>query len=202
MSSTALGIVLLVLGLGVFALTLFLARSVPRNRDASQAASMPAMLLEISRHSEATFLVQSGGRLVHYNSAASELFNLEAEPNLNELGRRARPSEVLWGLCAAEGQARFLLDGRVIEGISYAVPYGSGQAILVTLRRPKLLTSHRDEKASEDGSSHQFQGLDILAEVSQAMTSSLNLEATLRSIIESIEYVISCDRCEVDPDCA
>ncbi len=198
MSSTGLGIVLLVLGLGVFALTLLLARSVPRNRDASQAASMPAMLLEISRHSEATFLVQSGGRLVHYNSAASELFNLEAEPNLNELGRRARPSEVFWGLCAAEGQARFLLDGRVIEGISYAVPYGSGQAILVTLRRPKLLTSHRDEKASEDGSSHQYQGLDILAEVSQAMTSSLNLEATLRSIIESIEYVISCDRCEVN----
>ena len=77
------------------------------------------MPLEISRHSEAIFLVQNGGRIVHYNSAALQLLNQDDEPNLNQLGRRARPSEVFWGLCAAEGQARFLLDGRVIEGVSY-----------------------------------------------------------------------------------
>src|SRR4030067_3451819 len=136
LSPFTLGIVLLVLGLGVFALTQFLARAVPRGTRVSQTASVPPMPLEIARHSEAILLVQSGGRIVHYNSEALKLLSLDDEPNLNQLGRRARPSEVFWGLCAAEGQARFLLGGRIIEGISYGVPYGSGRGILATLRPP------------------------------------------------------------------
>ena len=197
LSPSTLGIVLLVLGLGVFALTLFLTRAVPRGRSDTQKVPLPPMPLEIARHNEAIFLVQRGGRVVHCNPAALQLLNLDEELNLNQLGRRARPSEVFWGLCAAEGQARFLLDGRVIEGISYAVPYGSGQAILVTLRHPRLLATHGDEQVPDNTPGQDVQGLNILAEVSQAMTSSLELEATLRSIVESVEYLVPCDRCEI-----
>jgi len=156
------------------------------------------MPLEISRHTEAVLLVQTGGRIVYHNRSARKLLNLsEGEPNLDRLGRRARPSEVFWGLCAAEGQARFLMDGRVVEGVSYAVPYGTGRAMLVTLRRPQLITDREGEQPTEGAAVHSTQGLGILAEISQAMTSSLDLDTTLRSILESVERLIPADAGEI-----
>jgi PAS domain-containing protein len=140
MSPVTQGIVLLAVGLGILLLTLILLRVIRRRGPISPAQDMPNVALEINRHTDAVLLVQAGGRIVYHNQAARKLLGLNREPNLDWLIRRTRPSEAFLGLCAAEGQRRFLLDDHIIQGVSYAIPYGNSWAMLVTLQRPQLLS--------------------------------------------------------------
>ena len=198
MSPINFGIVLFLVGLGIFLLTLILLRVIPHQEPRPSAVEMPALPMEIAWHSQAVLLVQAGGRITYYNQAARKLLGLNREPNLELLGRRARPSEAFLGLCAAEGQARFLLDDHIIQGVSYAIPYGNSRAVLVTLQRPQLFSARSEDGDGQDISFQTAQGWGILAEVSQAMTSSLDLENTLRAVIESLEHLIPSDRCEIN----
>jgi PAS domain S-box-containing protein len=156
LSPVAVGIVLLFLGIALTLLTLGITRLLPRLQPAS-ASPPPPVSPKVAQHNEAVLLVQSGGRIVYMNRPARELFNVwEDEPNLESLARRTRPSETFLMLCASEGQARFSLNGRFVEGTSYYTPgsIGSGpeytSAILVSLRRPQLIldvSNPRDENS-------------------------------------------------------
>ena len=200
LSPLALGAIILVLGAGIFLLTWILPRLVaPRDRQLPvNSSSPPALPLELSRHSDAVLLVQAGGRVVYSNLQARQMFGLtEGELNLDHLGRRARPSEAFWSLCAAEGQSRFLMSGRVIEGTSYAVPYDDGHLMLVTLRRPQLIAARAAAGADPGAIPPAGGGLSVLAEVNQAMTASLDMETTLRAILTSVEHLLPADSYEL-----
>ncbi|RPI88295.1 MAG: GAF domain-containing protein [Chloroflexi bacterium] len=189
-SPVFLGITSVLLGVGFFALAFFLLRAVPRVQPVEYPIAYPPVPPGIMAINDAVLLVQSGGRVMFINQVAREWFGvLDEELNLERLTRRVRPSETFLGLCASEGQARFSLNGIFIEGTSYFIPYEGTHAILVTLHRPQVTAI---SPSSVQSGVHE-QTLDIFAEISQSMASSLDLEKTLQSILESIEKIIPSD---------
>ncbi len=96
LSPVALGVLLLLLGAGLFAATLVALRITPRLQPAAKTPASPPATKPNPTHNEAVLLVQSGGRVIYINQAAREWFNVwEEEPNLESLARRTRPSEAL-----------------------------------------------------------------------------------------------------------
>lgn len=219
LSPIVLGILLLLLGAGFFTATLIALRITPRLQPAAKTPAPPPALKPNSPLNEAVLLVQSGGRVIYINQAAREWFNVwEEEPNLESLARRTRPSEAFLTLCAGEEQARFSLNGRFVEGTSYYTPANLGEgleqhsAILVTLRRPQLLIEGSSPFAASvnaagdqpagtpagiPGGDLSPQALQTFTELSQAMAASLDLESTLRTILESVERLLPSDLLEI-----
>lgn len=216
LSPAALGLLLILLGVTFALLTLLLMRLIPQPHPI-ETPSSSAPPSQAEAQDEAVLVVQRGGRLIYLNHPARELFDFwETDLNLESLARRARPGETFLMLCAHEGQARFHLNGRFVEGSSYFLPGdiaggSSGlSAILVTLRRPKLLLDHRPVLAdgSETQEADQMEGFrpathvsgqafGFFTELTQAMASSLDLETTLQTILENFERLFPSDYMEI-----
>ena len=157
----------LVLVLAIVVLRLVIRRVQPfRRTETSQALFSP----KIPPNSDAVLIIQPGGRVVYFNQQARDWLAYNRDkPNidLDRLARRARPSEAFLELCYSEGQARFSLDGRMVEGTSYSVPYDGGKehrggnghrssnAMLVSLRRPQVATISSGE-AGHFGSNAKY----------------------------------------------
>jgi hypothetical protein len=199
----------LVLVLAIVVLRLLIRRFQPfRSTATPQAIFSP----KIPPNSDAVLIIQPGGRVVYFNQQARDwLAYNRAKPNIDidRLAQRARPSDAFLELCYSEGQARFSLDGRMVEGTSYTVPYDDGKghrggnghpstnAMLVSLRRPQVAA------ISSGGTGVSDQTLNIFAELSQSMAGSLDLEATIQAILDSVERLIPSNHSEItvwDPD--
>ena len=112
------------IGIGLVALVWFLTRRALRLRPELQASiDSRSQSNELPEHGNAVLQILSGGRVDYVNTIGRSWFGLldGEEPNLERLARRARPSDAFWGLCVSEGQARFSLGGRLVEGVSYQV---------------------------------------------------------------------------------
>ncbi len=190
--SVLLGISLLLTGFVFFFLVWGLARLIPRLRPAIPKASFSS-LPDQGGHDFATLLVQAGGRVGYMNQTAQQYFNLrEGElPNLELLARRVRPSEDFLRLCAAEGQARFSINGRPVDGISYFVP-GPQPALLVSLRRADVSSALAPDAYEVSGSA-----LKILTEFSQSLAVSQGLTATIQTLMENVQRLLPADLLEV-----
>jgi len=229
MNQTSLVIVFLSLGAGILLLVLLTLRWLPgwqkkaqQSANASLTPSRPVdAAIQASR--DAVILVQPGGRVVYTNGTAQEWFGTQdQQPNLERLAKKARPPDVFLGLCVTEGQARFSLDGRLVEGSSYLVPFSpqmgavipqgrpitqpreslfhASLAMLVTLRRPQVsFMEHGAAPAGEKNPTRLSGGasLQIFSELSQQMTANLELDKTLFAILESVERLISADFLEI-----
>lgn len=208
------------MGLIFILLPLLILRLIPRLQLARPApAPAPPKINTQSgdaEPSEAVIVVQSGGRVIYINHAARDLFGFwEPDANLESLARRTRPNEAFLSLCATEGQARFLLGERFVEGASFFMPGsiagdGSGRnAVLVSLHRPGLMiqdsaakggdgalggTDSRNSIPSGGASSQTFS---FFTELTRTMAASLDLEVTLQTILESIERLFPCDMMEI-----
>ena len=200
MSDVSLGLILLGAGVGIIILTFVILRFIPGMRQGQPLtpATLNFIPPDMDNISDALLLVQQGGRIVYSNVVAREWFGYhEAQPELERLARRARPSDTLFALCAAEGQARFSLDNRLVEGFSYTIPLvqdgTTSSAQLVLLRRPQVTAIADSTEQSPDST----RALDIIADLSQKMTASLELETTLYAILESIDRLIPNDFIEI-----
>lgn len=188
------GILLVALGV-VFWLT---ARLIMRGKQSIRPAEAPGTTphLEglLESHQDAFLLVQQGGRIVSLNKEARQLFRLnEVEvPNLEWLARRTRPAEPFLGLCAAEGKARFLVEGRTIEGTSYHLAMQPVPLVMVSLRTPSDVMEV--DSGSFARSSHSLQSIIGLA---QSMTASLDLEDVIKAILSNLEHLLPADTIEV-----
>ena len=188
------GLILVAIAVVLIGIIAIITRAFPKSMLARQKSiSFPQINIDIPSSNDAVLLVQTGGRVIYANEKAYELFGKTEEPNLERLARRARPSDLFLGLCGKEGQARFSLDGRFIEGTSYYLPpsNGAGGAFLVSLRQPQVAAIASGEAELSN------QALDIFAELSQQMASSLELETALHAIMESVERLIPSDFPEV-----
>ena len=141
-------------------------------------------------HQEAVMIVETGGRIKAINPRARQVFRLrEGEaPNLERLARKVRPSEAFIRLCAAEGHASFALEGRLVEGTSYFVPDGSHPSMVISLHYPEMSGG-----MSGGQSKLVAQSLQTFTQLTQAMAASLDLEETIRAILENIEKLIPAD---------
>ena len=192
----ALGVTIIIIALALVGMAILLTRVVPRIQPANKFPVPPSIPLDLPSSNDAVLVVQPGGRVLYSNQQAREWFGYyEEEPNLERLARRTRPSEVFLGLCATEGQVRFSIDGRMVEGTSYSIPYdgqtGTGSAILVSLRRPQVTTITSGEAEVSK------QALDTFNELSRAMAASLELDKTLQAILEGVERLIPSDFSEI-----
>ncbi len=185
MDPVILGLVLVAVGAGLLALALLYLRALQRMPPAAEAPAAP--LLPDS--SEAVLLVKTGGKIAYASQAARQLFALDGqEPDLESLARRISPRDAFLALCAAEGQASFSLRGQPLDGVSYRVPLDGAPALLVTLRRPAL--------AAEE-SAGASRSLDRFLQLSQAINLNLDLEATLKAILEQVAGLLPADYLEI-----
>ncbi|MBN1666367.1 MAG: GAF domain-containing protein [Anaerolineales bacterium] len=192
LGSLSAGVTLLIVGAGFVILTLVVLRVVPRLRPLENRASSLTLPQDLPAHSDAILLVNPGGRVVYLNEEARRWFDSwEQQPNLERLVRRARPSDTFLGLCTSEGQARFSVDGRIVEATSYIVPNDDHNNMLISLRIPQVTTLGGEDLQTSN------QTAEILAELSQAMATNLELEATLQSILSSVEQLIPTDFAEI-----
>ncbi|HEX9018301.1 MAG TPA: GAF domain-containing protein [Anaerolineaceae bacterium] len=145
-------------------------------------------------HADAVLIVEGGGRIRAINSRARQVFRLQEgeAPNLERLAKKIRPGESLIRLCAAEGQARFVLDGRMVEGTSYLVPNSGQPTAVISLRYPEIATGF-----SGEGKGLNAQSLQTFNQLTQAMAASLDLGDTLQAILENIEKLIPADLMEI-----
>jgi PAS domain S-box-containing protein len=209
-----MGITLFLIGLAIFLLPFLFLRLIPKLQSLVKASAPAPLNLSIPTHNEAVLLVQDGGRITYMNERARELFNIwEEEPNLESLARRARPSDTFLALCASEGQARISLKGQFVEGTSYYAVNDPGNGVegqkimLVCLRRPEIMIDGSAPPAAETEGSEPAPGerprgisnhaFTIFSELSQAMASSLELDDTLKTILESVERLIPSDFLEI-----
>ncbi len=193
-----LGTLLLILGLGFGALALVAARFLTgRHRTAAPEVDWFPALSGVEKHQDAVLVVEPGGRILYVNTQVQEWFGLE-EPSLERYARRTRPSEAFLGVCATESQARFFVAGKLVEASSHLVPHpDQGKVMVVSMRRPRIAAM----TGGQGGASEQT--IEMLAELSRSMAASLDLDTTLRAILDGVEHLVSSDFAEItvwDPD--
>jgi PAS domain S-box-containing protein len=183
-----LGFIGLLTGLAFLLLTLLLTRYISRIQVFKTRRSQDQNLQPTAAAPGGVILIQSGGRVISINREAKKWFGFSSnKPNLERMASRTRPSNSFLSLCAGEGQAHFAVNGTYVEGTSLRIPYDGSSAMLVSLRRPEIGVLANKDPAHLDRTMKSF------IELSQTITSNLDLQSTLRSILESIERLIPCD---------
>lgn len=190
----SLGILLVTLGLLFWLVIRIIVDQVPR-KNISRLADYSGLLTEISAgNSDPVILVQSGGKLVAINDPVRHVFHLQNNemPDLERLARWTRPREALLQLAAQEGQLRFTLDGKLVEGTSYRIVSSTSEVMLVHFHPIEISLTASDQ---ESGASSQL--LNTFSELSFEMSKNLGLEKTLQAVIESVGKLIAADFIQV-----
>ncbi|MEW6648768.1 MAG: GAF domain-containing protein [Chloroflexota bacterium] len=144
---------------------------------------------------QALLVIQPGGRLVWISSAARQIFGVKdgETPNLERLGRLTRPASALFNLCAQDGQARLIIEGKPVDGLSFLIPLKPAGLRVVSLRQPEAVSAIA---ASPDGAL-SAQTTQVFIELTQTMAASLDLEDTLFSILENLDRILPADFREI-----
>ena len=183
-----LGILLAGLGLFLWFTIWFFVKRVGQNYSLTRSDVSLIGRGEVWETPDAVIVVESGGRLAAMNHQARKVFHIEAyeNPGLERLARWVRPGEAFLALCAKEGKQRFVLDGKLVEGSSYHIASGVNQFVVVSLKPVELTVGSSDAKFGIT-----TQSLKAFTELTVSMTTSLNLEETVRSILENVEKLFS-----------
>lgn len=197
MDSTTIVITLILMGFAFVGITPLILRVVPRSGPAAVGKPAPnhptTTPLNLPESEDALVLVAPGGRVLYINSLTREWFKFEPNefPNLERMARATRPNDVFIDLCAAPGKDHFTLDKSLIEATSYVIPYMGEQATLVTMKRPQFITA--DESTQEPVA----RNWGFLSEITRKMSSSLDLNTTITTILENIDQVVRSDFSEI-----
>ena len=194
-NAISLGIILITLGLVFWLAIRFLMQIIPRIQPtASLAAPLESNSEQPPIRMDAVMVVQPGGKVNSINEAGRKLFNLKVDelPNLERLSRKVRPVDVFLGLCMAEGQARFVLNGSLVEGTSYLLRIQPAPLIVVSFREPQMIGEINDGPGGLTS-----QTLQTITELTQAMAANLDLQTTLAAIFDNVDKIIPADFMEI-----
>jgi PAS domain S-box-containing protein len=188
----SVGILLTALGLIIWLAVRLLAKSLPQIQPVEAVSTTPE---KENTQNEAVLVVGPGGHLISINQNARALFKLQPSetPDLERIVRRMRPADTFLHLCSYEGQAELSLDGRLVELTSYQLNLPE-LAFMLSLRFPDLAV----KLTSEDESGLSARTLKIFAELTKAMASNLDLEATVEAILHNTEKLIQADFVELN----
>jgi PAS domain S-box-containing protein len=194
LNAVSLGILFIALGLVIWVVIRLLMRGVPGRRSTNPAPEKVEISDKLNANQNAVLEVQTGGWVVSINERGRQLFELQKgeEPNLERLARRVRPAETFLSLCVSEGEARFVLNGRLVEGTSYFLEDKPTPLMMVTIRQPELVESLGEGEAGL--SSHTLQTITALT---QSMAANLDLETTLSAIFDNVDKLIPADFMEI-----
>ena len=140
--------------------------------------------LPLEREAETGVMVtQAGGQVLFVNQRARQFFGMDGqEPNLWRMAQQTQPLDTFLELCATEGMASVNIGERRVEATSLRVNQdeaGPARFVVVlkeTLQLPELV--NLDE--------HSLQALNVVSEINRAISSKLELSATLDSILEHV----------------
>ncbi len=188
-----LGIGLVIAGLVFVILVWGLLRLLPNREQSPNFEIAAGMHPTVPESSEAILIVQSGGRVESLNTPAREWFGLREEDvaDLERLARRARPPDDFLDVCAAPGQKRISVNGKLAELTSYQVP-GPYPRMLVSLRELDLAPALADNNPDVSSSI-----LKVIVEFGQAIASNLTLASVLRSILDNVGRLVAADLLEI-----
>ena len=176
----------------VFVLVALWFRRLPNNTVFPAPSTNPVSPVNSQAQlNEATLVVQPGGRVEHVNDVAREWFGLRSNepPELERLIRQVRPAEDFLNLCAAPGQRRLSIAGRLTEVTSHLVP-GSYPLIFLTLRNAGV-----EGDLNQTGADSSL--LKIISEFGAGVSASLELDPSLYSILLNVSHLIPSDILEV-----
>jgi len=187
-----LGISLFVAGLVIVALAWVILRMLSLTRKTAQADAGSRAFPEATKSNDAVLILQPGGRVEYISAQARAYFNLrENEPyDIERLARHVRPAGDFLDLCAMPGSKRVSISGRLVEIASYEVP-GAYPMMLISLRAKDLTPALEQE----NGAASEI--LQVATEFSQAIAASLDLDATIRSILENVSRLVPSDVLEL-----
>lgn len=189
--SVGLGVGVFIAGLVIVSLALLVLRFMARTQSAPQA-EVSAFVTPLSKNSkEAVIVLQPGGRVEYISSAARTHFNLrDNEPfDLERLARHVRPSDDFIDLCVTAGARRVSIDGKPYELASFEVP-GSYPRMLISLRGKEGTPALGNGEGADEI-------LRVATEFSQGIAASLDLEMTVRSILENVGRLVPADVLEM-----
>ena len=190
--SVGLGVGVFIAGLLIVTLALLVLRLMARAHPSPQAEINGSVFSQARHSNEAVVVVQPGGRVEYISAAARGYFNLrEDEPyELERLARHVRPSDDLIDLCVGPGVKRVSIDGKPVELASYEVP-GAYPRMLISLRGRDTATSLAE---GGEGSSEILQ---VATEFSQGIAASLDLDTTVRAILDHVGRLVPSDVIEL-----
>ena len=197
----SLGIILVALGIGFWFLVRYLMRRVQNPRQIERAVKAVDNTIHeapesdvLESREDAVLLVGQGGRLISINQRGREFFRLDEYEvaNLNRLSRRIRPTDTFLTLCAAEGRARFALEGRMLDGISYRIPSTPAPLMMVSLQSAELGVGLNIAVSEESP-----EALKSFLQMTQGILASLDMDETLKAILENIEKFTPADLIEI-----
>ncbi len=184
---------LLLVGVGVafllwlWAFTRQLLNSPSRTRSTDTARIVPVNLLN---NNDGIIVAEGRGRLIYLNNRAREWFDLNGvEPNLTVLASRIQPADLFHDLFAEEGRAMLRLGLKRIEAVSHTIPTTEGRRMVIAL--------HEVESQVEEDQLDTSSALLIIQEISQAITSNLDLAETMNTVLNSIGRIITYDAGEI-----
>ena len=193
--SSGMGISLLIVGLVIVLLAWLILRMLSNTQTAQQGDAISVNSPISSQSSnEAVVVIQPGGRVEYISGQARSLFHLrEDEPfDLERLARHVRPSDDFLDLCASPGSKRVSIDGKLVEIASYEVP-GTFPKMLISMRGKETHTT--TPRGDENDSSNEI--LKVATEFSQGVAVSLDLDATVRSILDHVNRLVPSDALEL-----
>jgi GAF domain-containing protein/nitrogen-specific signal transduction histidine kinase len=192
-ASLNLGMGLIIAGLIFVILVWGVMGILPRSRARGQAAPSTGVPQDLKQSTDAVLVIQSGGRVDYVNPLAREWFGLRENdpPDLERLVRRVRPPDDFLDVCAAPGQKRLTINGKLVDVTSYQVP-GVYPQMLVSLRGIDL--SPMPGEANKEFSSPLSK---IINDFNQSILASLDLISVLRSILENVSRLIVADLFEI-----
>jgi PAS domain S-box-containing protein len=188
-----MGSILLLLSLGISLLIAVpviasLIRERQRVRERLPDTMVPVNLTD----NENGVIVSEGrGHLVFINDKARAWFGMNGnDPNLETLAELVQPPESFIELFGQEGRASFRLGKRRIEATSHHIPREVTPQLVVVLRElvgPGMARGERDPGVI----------MNVVSEITQAISGSLRLDETLNAILNSIADVIPYDTGEI-----
>jgi len=189
---SGLGVSLFLAGLVVIALAWTVLRILSHSQTVIQSDTNSFVFPKATKSNEAIIMLQPGGRVEHISDSARAYFDLrENEPyDLESLARRVRPPDDFLDLSVVAGTKRVTIGGRLVEVASYEVP-GPYPMMLISLRGRDYFPS------LEDGNGASGEILRMATVFSQSMATSLDLEATIRSIMDNVSRLIPSDVLEL-----
>ncbi|MEI7846230.1 MAG: GAF domain-containing protein, partial [Chloroflexota bacterium] len=181
-------------GLLFFLLVWLILRTGTQGQQQTKLLSANYPHFNAKNQQDATFVIEIGGRIQSMSDSARELFELGPGdfPNIERLVEKVQPVEIFLEICATEGQARFLVNGKKIKAGSYRVPAPVPSMLLVLHTPETEITSSQIPPEN-----HQDTSPDLLALPVLPITASLNLDETVESILHRAAQLVHMDFIEI-----
>ncbi|GAB1470677.1 GAF domain-containing protein [Chloroflexota bacterium] len=187
-----MGIGVFIAGLVIVSLALLLLRLLLRSQSAQYVEPVSQNNPNNKNTKEAIIVIQPGGRVEYLSPSARSYFNLrEDEPyDLERLARYVRPSDDFIDLCVTPGVKRVSIGGKPAELASYEVP-GTYPRMLISVRgREATVSTDESNKSSSEI-------LQVVTDFSQDIAASLDLETTIRAVLDHVGRLVPSDVLEL-----